>query len=526
MSETSAPKKRGLLLRFIKGVEIVGNKLPHPFWLFVILSGIILALSWWLGNAGMSVKYMAAGRGGAEGKETIVSVVNLLTFKSMRVVFTDLLKIYSSFPPLGLIIVMTLGIGLLEQSGMISALMRKTILGAPSYLVTFALAIVGINANLASDAGIIFTPMIGAAIFKALGRNPWIGITAGYAAAQGGFTANFFIAGTDALLAGITESAAKGMNIPGPVHPLMNWYLMVAATVVVAFVTTFVTEKITCKYLGDEGGTMDATELEKHRVTDVENRGLRWSLYAGLGYILLIVALTFPQGSFFRADNGNILPSSPFLSSIAGILFCLFFVMGVAYGYGAKVIKEGSDIPKMMERGLKGGISFLVVVLPAAIFIHLFNASNLATILAVNGADWLKSMNLTGSKLIVAFVLLTTTINLFISSGSAKWLILAPIFVPMLGMMGFSPALTQAAYRVGDSCTNNIAPLSYYVPVMLGFYEQYKQDAEQEVGIGTLISLQLPFSVMYLILFTALLVFWFTMGWPLGPGADLHIPMP
>jgi len=227
---------------------------------------------------------------------------------------------------------------------------------------------------------------------------------------------------------------------------------------------------------------MDATELEKHRVTDDENRGLKWSLYAGLGYILLIVALTFPQGSFFRADNGNILPSSPFLSSIAGILFFLFFFMGVAYGYGAKIIKEGSDIPKMMERGLKGGISFLVVVLPAAIFIHLFNASNLATILAVNGADWLKSMDLTGSKLIIAFVLLTTTINLFISSGSAKWLILAPIFVPMLGMMGFSPALTQAAYRVGDSCTNNIAPLSYYVPVMLGFYEQYKQDAEQEVG--------------------------------------------
>ncbi|MGI6784976.1 MAG: AbgT family transporter [Aminivibrio sp.] len=525
MSQATEVKKRGLLMRFIKGVEIVGNKLPHPFWLFVILSGIILALSWWLGRAGMSVKYIAAAGGGKEAAEKVVEVINLLNYKSMRVVFTDLLKIYASFPPLGLIIVMTLGIGLLEQSGMISALMRKTILGAPSYLVTFALAIVGINANLASDAGIIFTPMIGAAIFKALGRNPWIGITAGYAAAQGGFTANFFIAGTDALLAGITESAAKGMNIPGPIHPLMNWYLMVVATVVVAFVTTFVTEKVTCKYLGDDGGTMDATELEKHRVTDVENRGLKWSLYACVGYILVIFALTFPEGSFFRADNGQILPSSPFLSSVAGILFGLFFAMGVAYGYGAKVIKEGSDIPKMMERGLKGGISFLVVVLPAAIFIHLFNASNLATILAVNGAEWLKNMEFTGAKLVIAFVCLSTFINLFISSGSAKWLILAPIFVPMLGMMGFSPALTQAAYRVGDSVTNNLAPLSYYVPVILGFYEQYKSDPDQEVGIGTLISLQLPFSILYLILFTALLVFWFTMGWPLGPGADLFITM-
>ncbi|MGI6252400.1 MAG: AbgT family transporter [Aminivibrio sp.] len=525
MSQAPETKKRGLLMRFIKGVEIVGNKLPHPFWLFVILAGIILALSWWLGKAGVSVKYIAAAGGGKEAAEKVVSVVNLLNYKSMRVVFTDLLKIYSGFPPLGLIIVMTLGIGLLEQSGMISALMRKTILGAPSYLVTLALAIVGINANLASDAGIIFTPMIGAAIFKALGRNPWIGITAGYAAAQGGFTANFFIAGTDALLAGITESAAKGMNIPGAIHPLMNWYLMVVATVVVAFVTTFVTEKITCKYLGDEGGMMDATELEKHRVTDVENRGLKWSLYACIAYILVIFALTFPEGSFFRSDEGLILPRSPFLSSVAGILFGLFFFMGVAYGYGAKVIKEGSDIPKMMERGLRGGISFLVVVLPAAIFIHLFNASNLATVLAVNGAEWLKNMEFTGAKLVIAFVCLSTIINLFISSGSAKWLILAPIFVPMLGMMGFSPSLTQAAYRVGDSVTNNLAPLSYYVPVILGFYEQYKSDPDQEVGIGTLISLQLPYSVLYLILFTSLLVFWFTMGWPLGPGADLFISM-
>ncbi|NLK18410.1 MAG: AbgT family transporter [Synergistaceae bacterium] len=525
MSQAAETKKRGLLMRFIRGVEIVGNKLPHPFWLFVILSGIILALSWWLGRAGMSVQYVAAAGGGGESKEVTVSVINLLNYKSMRVVFTDLLKIYAGFPPLGLIIVMTLGIGLLEQSGMISALMRKTILGAPSYLVTFALAIIGINANLASDAGIIFTPMIGAAIFKALGRNPWIGITAGYAASQGGFTANFFIAGTDALLAGITESAAKGMNIPGPIHPLMNWYLMVVATVVVAFVTTFVTEKITCKYLGDEGGMMDAAEIEKHKVTDDENRGLKWSMYACIAYILVIFALTFPEGSFFRGDDGNILPRSPFLSSVAGILFGLFFFMGIAYGYGAKIIKEGSDIPKMMEKGLKGGISFLVVVLPAAIFIHLFNASNLATVLAVNGADWLKEMKFTGAKLIVAFVCLTTVINLFISSGSAKWLILAPIFVPMLGMMGFSPALTQAAYRVGDSVTNNLAPLSYYVPVMIGFYEQYKSDPDQEVGIGTLISLQLPYSILYLILFTALLVFWFTMGWPLGPGADLFITM-
>ena len=191
-------------------------------------------------------------------KETTVAVQNLLTYKAMRPFMADFVKTYISFAPLGLIMVMTLGIGLVEQSGMISALMRKTILGAPSYMVTAVLALVGINANLASDAGIIFTPAIGAAVFKALGRNPWIGIVAGFAAASGGFTANFFIAGTDALLAGITASAAKGMNVPGPTHPLINWYFMAAATVIVMFVTTWVTEKFTVRILGDTSHSKDA----------------------------------------------------------------------------------------------------------------------------------------------------------------------------------------------------------------------------------------------------------------------------
>jgi len=511
------PKKRGLFESFIKGIEVVGNWLPHPFWLFVILSLIVLGLSHYLGNQGVAVKYMAAKAGEAP-QEVTVAVENLLSFKYMRGFMADFVKTYVNFAPLGLIVVMTLGIGLVEQSGMISALMRKTILGAPSYMITAVLALVGINANLASDAGIIFTPAIGAAVFKALGRNPWVGIIAGFAAASGGFTANFFIAGTDALLAGITASAAQGMNVPGPTHPLINWYFMAVATIVVMFVTTFVTEKFTVKMLGDTAHDKDSDELLKHAVTPDENKGLRWAAVVTVLCIGVLLYLTIPEGSFFRADDGSIVPRSPLLSSVVGILFFLFFFVGIAYGFGAGTIKKMDDVPKLMQKGLSGGLSFMVVVLPAAIFVQLFNASKLTTVLAVNGAHWLERMNLGGIPLLIMFILLCTFINLFITSGSAKWLILAPIFVPMFSIVGFSPALTQVAYRIGDSSSNIISPLSYYVPVIIGFLEQYRTDPDTKIGIGTVISLEMPYTIAYLICFTALLIVWYTLGLPLGPG--------
>ncbi len=514
----------GFFERFIKGIEVVDNKLPHPFWLFVILALIVIALSYILSKAGVSVTYLAAARGGGEAKQTTVEVANLLSYKALRPFMANFVKTYVGFAPLGLIMTMMLGIGLVEQTGLISALMRKTIMGAPSYLVTAVLAIVGINANLASDAGIIFTPAIGAAVFKALGRNPWVGIIAGFAAASGGFTANFFIAGTDALLAGITESVTKGMNIAGPTHPLINWYFLIMATLTVTFVTTFVTERFTVKILGDTGGHKDESELLKHVVTPEENRGLRWALIATILCIAFLLVLTIPEGSFFRANDGSIVPKSPLLSSVVAILFFIFFFVGIAYGYGSGTIKEASDVPKLMQKGLQGSLSFLVVALPASLFINLFNTSNMATILSVRGAEWLQSMNLGGIPLILMFILLCSILNLFIMSGSAKWLILAPIFVPMFSIIGFSPALTQIAYRIGDSSSNIISPLSYYIPVIIGLLEQYKPEGnKQSVGIGTVISLEMPYTIAYLICFSIQLIIWYLLKLPLGPGAGLFM---
>jgi aminobenzoyl-glutamate transport protein len=520
-------EQKGAFMYFIRGIEFVGNKLPHPFWLFVLLSLTVLILSHLF--AGTSVTYMAAKAGEAPA-ETSVAVTNLLSYDAMRTFFANFVNTYVRFQPLGLVLTMMLGVGLVEQTGMISALMRKTILGAPGWLVTTVVALVGINANLASDAGIIFTPVIAAAVFKALGRNPWVGIAAGYAAANGGFTANFFIAGTDALLAGITESVAKGVPyIPAdvPTHPLINWYFIFGSTFILTFLTVYVTEKYTVKIFGDSGGSRDEDALRQHAVTPAENRGLRYALLTTVAYIALIVYLTYPEGSFFRnAQNGKILPSSPLMSSIMPILFFLFFFAGIAYGYGSGIIKKSEDIPKLMTKGLAGSISFMVVVLPASMFVELFRMSRFDTILSVNGAELLEAWNLHGVPLLVVFILVVTFLNLFMSSGAAKWLILAPIFVPMFAQVGFSPALTQAAYRVGDSSTNNLTPLSYYVPVVLGLLEQYKKDENTEVGIGTLVSVMTPYSVFYIVGFTAFLVIWFLLGLPLGPGTELFLPRP
>ncbi|MDR2051911.1 MAG: AbgT family transporter [Treponema sp.] len=519
-------KKQSGFERFIKGVEVVGNKLPHPFWLFVYLTIIVMVLSFILNKAGVSVTYLAAGRDGAAGKETTVSVLNLFGVDVLRSLFTDFVKTYINFAPLGLVMTMTLGIGFLEKSGLITTFMRKTILGAPSWAISAVLVFIGINANIASDAGIIITPAIGGAIYLALGRNPWVGVITGYAAATCGFTANLFVAGTDALLAGITQSALSGMNIQDPsVHVLMNWYFLIVSTFTLTIVITLITEKFLVKHLGEDTSAMrDASQLAKHQITADEKRGLRWAGITLIGIVIVLLLTTVPQNGFFRDPKTHaIIPSSPFLSGIIGILFFIFFFLGLAYGYGARVIKKTSDVPKMMQNGLAGGLSFFVVVLSASIFINFFNTSNLTTILAVKGGQGLETIGLGGVPLLVLFIILCTFVNLFIVSGSSKWLILAPIFVPMFYRVGFSPALTQIAYRIGDSCTNSLAPLSYYLPVAIGLLEQYRPKNKQNeiVGIGTVMSMVVPYTIAALIVMTVQLIVWYLLKLPLGPGAGV-----
>ena len=270
-------------------------------------------------------------------------------------------------------------------------------------------------------------------------------------------------------------------------------------------------------------------DFEHQELSDVlkpeQNRGLKYAGITALVYLILILALTVPSNAFLRAENGSLLPSSPFVSSIVCILFFAFLFIGCAYGIGAGTIKSQKDIPALMSNGLRGSLMFFAVAMPAAFFVQFFNDSQLAAILSVNGGELLKSMNLTGIPLAIMFVLFCTFLNLFMTGASEKWMILAPIFVPMFATMGFSPALTQLCYRIGDSCTNPIAPVSYFIPIVIGVMSQYCKDEKERdsIGIGTLISMTLPYSIALLIGLIALLVIFMLLGLPIGPGTSLFL---
>lgn len=516
--------KKSYFDKFINGVEKLGNKLPHPFWLFVSLIIIVLVLSFVMSKLGVEVKYLQASRVATEAPEEVTVVVNnLLSKENIRDLFTNFTSIYSGFAPLGLVMIMMLGVGMLEQTGMLSALIRKTIMGAPSSMLIFIIALVGVNANLASDAGVIIVPTVAGAVFKSMGINPWIGVISGYAAANGAYSASLFIAGTDALLAGVTDSVTTSLGIVAPVHPLMNYYFMAAASIVIVGATIFVTKFYTQKKLGGVETSLDSKELEEQKVTEEEVKGLKYSGIASIIYILIILALTIPKNGLFRNSDGGLLPSSPLLSSIITILFLFFFTLSMAYGKGSGSIKDMDDVPKYMREGVSGALGFMVIALPASIFINLFGASNISTIIGVWGGELLKSINVSGYPLLIIFFFICTTMNLFITSGVAKWLIIAPIFVPMFAKIGFSPALTQAAYRIADSATNIISPIDYYVPVIMGLLVIYNNDEDREVGLGTVISLCLPYSIAFAIGLLLLLFVWYLFGLPLGPGAPMFM---
>lgn len=503
--------------RVYQWVERVGNKLPHPFTLFLSLAIGVLFASAFFSWLGASVTYDVHGPTGVVSKT--IAVQNLLGREYLRDQLRQLVSIYVGFPPLGLAMIMILGVGLLEQSGLISAVIRKTVLGAPASLVTASLAFVGVNANLASGAGVIFMPIIGGALFKAAGRHPYLGIAVGYAAASGGFAANLIVAGTDALLSGITASAAKSMAIEAPVHPAINWYFMIASTFVITALVTFVAERyLAPRFAGSV--EVDAEALKEHAVTEEENRGLRFALAALVIVLSLIAMGIVPPTGFLRGEDGSFIPKSPLLEGVVALLFFGFCTVGVAFGVGARTITSERDIPKMMEGGLRGALAFLVVALPASFFIHFFSDSKLAVVLAVKGAQLLKQMQISGVFLLVLLALFTALLNLVLPSGSSKWLILAPIFVPMFATVGHSPAATQMAFRIGDCATNVISPFKSYLPVLLGLLAQYGDEQGEEAGIGTLIALELPFSIALLIGLPLLLVVWVTLGIPLGPGVS------
>ena len=514
-------QNHGFFQRFLDFLEFVGNKFPSPFLLFSGLAVSVLILSALF--SGASATYMGVG-----GKQTTVTVVNLLQVPTLQGFLQDALKNFIQFPPLGLVVLLMMAMGLAEGTGFIICLVKRLLQGVPDWGMTAAIFFIGINGNLASDAAMIVMPAIAASVYAAMGRNPLLGMSIAFSATAAGFSANILPAGTDALMSGITQTAIKMLpeTINSPAHILINYYFMSSSVVILTTIGTIVAEKIVAPRLDTYMPYMrkEIVECEEAALKPEEIRGLRFAGWAGFAFLAVLLALALPEHAFLRNPKTlAFIPKSPLLDGMIPILFAFFFTLGTAFGVGKGVIKNFEDIGSFLAEGVKSASGFIVTAFPAAQFITWFGKSNLASVLSIKGAYFLQSIDFTGIALVVAFILLCGIADMLLTSGSAKWLFFSPIFIPMFALLGYEPALVQAAYRLGESVTNPISPLNFYIPVIIGIASRYIDTEKKPIGYGTIIAAQLPFSIWFLIGWGAWLITFMVMDWPLGPGVGVYL---
>ena len=511
------PPPRSFLVRALDVVERVGNRLPDPLTLFVAFAAIVVVSSWAAHAAGVSVVHPGTGQ--------TIPAVNLLSAEGSRRILTEMVRNFTGFPPLGTVLVAMIGIGVAERSGLISAGLRQLVAVVPRSLLTATLVFAGIMSSMAADAGFVVLPPLGAVLFLGVGRHPLAGLAAAFAGVSGGFSANLLLTSLDPLLAGITQPAARMVDPGYTVQPTANYYFMVASVALVTIVGTIVTTTIVEPRLGtwkapeqageDEGGAGDGAKGDLGEPTARERRALLAAALTFVSVLGLCVALVLPEGGVLRDAEGGL---QPFYESLVAWLMLAFFLPGLAYGLVARTITSDTAVARMASETMATMGSYVVLAFAAAQFVAYFSWSNLGLILAFKGAGGLRSIGFSGVPLLVGFVLVSACINLFIGSASAKWAIMAPVFVPMLMLMGYSPETVQAAYRVGDSSTNMITPLLPYFPLIVAFAKKY----EPKTGLGTLLSAMLPYSVAFALSWVFMLVVWITVGLPLGPAAPLH----
>jgi aminobenzoyl-glutamate transport protein len=502
--------KRNLLYRFLDFVEWVGNKLPHPATLFVVFALSIIVASAIFASMEFSATHPSTG-------ETI-RPVSLLNGDGLRRIITTMVTNFTSFVPLGTVLVAMLGVGVAEGSGLISAGLRALVLSAPKRLITLVVVFAGILSNAASEAGYVILIPLAAIIFHAFGRHPLAGLAAGFAGVSAGYSANLVLGTVDPLLAGITEEMAKIIDPGYKVNPAANYYFMVASTFLLTFLGTWTTEKIVEPRLGTYRGGQGAMDVE--RLKPEEKRGLKLAGLVTLGFLHLLALAVVPEGAVLRDPNTGGILHSPFLSGIVTIIFFAFLLPGIVYGLATRSLKNDTDVVSFMGKSMSGLGVYIVLVFCAAQFVAYFSWTNLGLITAIKGAELLKTVGFTGIPLVLSFVVVAAIMNLFMGSASAKWAVMAPIFVPMFMLLGFTPELTQAAYRIGDSVSNVITPMMAYFALIVAFAQKY----DKEAGIGTIIATMLPYTLVYLIGWSLFLIGWIALDIPVGPGAGLYLP--
>lgn len=511
--------KKSYFDKFLNSVEIVGNKLPHPITLFALLAFLIVILSAIFQLMGVSAVGEIMNTKTLELEEKTINVVSLLSGQGISYMLKNAITNFTSFAPLGVVLVTMLGVGCAEGSGYITASMKKMVSKTPKSIITPVMVFLGVMSNVASDIGYVVLIPIGAIVFMAYKRHPLAGLAAVFAGVSGGFSANLLIGTVDTMLAGISTESAKILDASYVVEPTANWFFMFVSTFLIVILATFITDKIVEPRLGNFHTTNESIG-EATELSEKENKALKYANITLIAYILLIVLWAIPKNSILRnAETGSLISQSLLIDGIIVFITLGFFIPSIVYGKIAGTYKNEKDICEQLGKNMSSMGSYIALTFVAAQFVNYFNYTNIGSILALKGADFLSAVGLKGAPLMVLFIILTAFINLFMGSASAKWTILAPVFIPMFMQLGYSPELTQVAYRIGDSTTNIISPLMSYFAMIVVFAKKY----DEKSGIGTLISTMLPYSLMFLLGWTILLVIWITLGLPLGPGVSMFL---
>ena len=510
----AADTKTGTLDRFLNFIEVAGNRLPDPAVLFLILMIAVWLLSWPLSYVDFNAQHPVSG-------EPIV-VANQVTGAGLANFMSNMVNTFVTFPPLGVVLVALLGIGVAEHTGFIGALLRSVLSVTPKHLLTPMVIVVGIASHYAVDAGYVLVIPLGGVIFYAAGRHPLAGIAAAFAGVSGGFSANFWIpSALDPLLQGFTQAAARLLDNDVEVAIMCNNVFTAFSTLLVVAIGWLLTDRVIERRLANTEIDGDPDEMPKiEEVTPEERRGMIAGLVAIVIGVAALILWLIPQDSALRLDGQITNFGAPIMRSIVPLIFLLFLVPGVVHGYVSGSVKSHKEIIKGMTSSMSTMGYYLVLAFFCALFIWVFGQSNIGVLLSVKGADLLKALAMPGPLTLFGIILLVGAVNLLVGSASAKWGLISPVVVPMLMQIGISPDLTQAAYRVGDSTTNIVTPLMPYFPLVVVFCQRYVKNT----GIGTVVSMMLPYSITLFVAWSVLLVIFWVVGIPLGTPSTYTYP--
>ena len=516
MSENSSAKK-SLLDRILDAIERAGNKLPDPITMFLGLAIIVTIISAICSAAGVSAVNPADG--------STIEVFNLLSLDGIRYLWTNVITNFSGFAPLGMVLVAVIGSSVAEKSGFLVAVMVNFLGKAKGWIVTMVIMFLGINLNIAGDAGFIVLPPLAAILYMSIGRHPLLGMYTAFASVAAGFCANILLGLSDALAYGFTEQAAQMIDPNYQQSIAINWYFLIVSCVLLTIVGTILVEKVLLHRFPvskEELAKYDFDE-DNSDITPIQKKGIAAAGLSVLIYAAVVVFMCLPifGGRAILADeNGSITSgASPFSKGIVFTVTLFLMIPGIVYGVVIGKYKNDKDVWADISQGFAEMGNYVFMCFFIAIFTNFFSVSKLGTVLAIKGANLLSTIGFTGIPLLLGLIFLSCIVNIFIGSASAKWAILAPVFIPMMMLMGFDPAITQVVYRIGDSITNPLSPLFTYLPVILGFAHKY----DEKVGLGTVIANMLPFSVTFAIAWILQVVIWVLLNLPLGPGGAIYL---